>query len=99
MSKTKQQSTKVYVPSTFANVKSFDGGGEIYNIDFIDANELIDFIKKNSTDNKFRIQVQKQRNDPSKASVTLNTWVPSTANRTDQVVITDDDGGGDGLPF
>lgn len=98
MSKTKQQSTKVYVPSTFANVKSFDGGGEIYNIDFINAKELIDFISNNSTDNKFRIQVQKQRNDPTKASVTLNTWVPSTANRTDQLVITDD--GDDGLlPF
>lgn len=99
MSKTKQQKqAKVYIPSTFVNVKSFEGGGEIYNIDFINAKELIDFINKNSTDNKFRIQVQKQLNDPTKGSATLNTWVPSTANRTDQVVITDDDGD-DGLPF
>lgn len=77
---------KFYVPSTFGNVKSFDNGGELINIDFIDAKGLIDFIKKNSPDNKFRIVVQKQQSDPSKASVTLNTYQPKQQES-------------DGLPF
>lgn len=67
---------KTYVPSTFANVKSFDNGGELINIDFINVSELKKFIDANSTDGKFRIVVQKQLNDPTKASVTLNTYQP-----------------------
>lgn len=89
------QNSKVYVPSTFGNVKTFDNGGEIINIDFINAKELIDFIGKNSEDNKFRIEVQKQKNDPSKASVTLNTWKPKPKRET--VDITGNDDGS--LPF
>ena len=91
-----KQNSKVYVPSTFGNVKTFDNGGEIINIDFINAKELIDFISKNSEDNKFRIEVQKQKNDPSKASVTLNTWKPKAS--PERVNITDIGDDGD-LPF
>lgn len=91
----KQQQSKVYVPSTFGNVKTFDNGGEIINIDFTDAKGLIDFINKNSEGNKFRIEVQKQRNDPSKASVTLNTWKPQ--QRVEAPV--DGDDASDLLPF
>lgn len=67
---------KVYVPSTFGNVKSFDNGGELINVDFINVDELKKFIDSNSSDGKFRIVVQKQLNDPTKASVTLNTYQP-----------------------
>jgi len=75
MSNSKQ---KVYVPSTFGNVKTFENGGELINIDFADAEGLKKFIDENSVNNKFRIVVQKQLNDPTKASVTLNTYVPKS---------------------
>lgn len=89
------QKEKTFLPSTFANVKTFDNGGEIINIDFINAKELIDFIGKNSEDNKFRIEVQKQKNDPSKASVTLNTWKPKPKRETVDITGNDEDS----LPF
>lgn len=85
---------KVYVPSTFANIRTFDNGGEIINIDFIDAKEFIKFIQANSADGKFKITVQKQK-DPTKASVTLNTYVPKGATG----VIDNESEGDDDLPF
>lgn len=88
MSDSKQ---KVYVPSTFGNVKTFDNGGELINIDFTDAEGLKKFIDENSVANKFRIVVQKQLNDPSKASVTLNTYQPKAKEES-----SDDSGD---LPF
>lgn len=79
---------KKYVPSTFGKVVTFQDGGEIYNLDFINKDELISFINENAdAKGAFRIQVQKQKNDPTKLSVTLNTYVPKQK----------DDG--DSLPF
>lgn len=68
---------KKYVPSTFGKVITFQDGGEVYNLDFVNADELVGFIQENK-DSKgaFRIQIQKQRNDPSKLSVSLNTYQP-----------------------
>jgi len=93
----KQQQSKVYVPSTFGNVKTFSNGGEIINVDFVDAKALIEFIKKNSEDNKFRIEIQKQKNDPTKASVTLNTWKPKPQSGGISLNDSEDDSGD--LPF
>ena len=69
-----QQEKKLYLPKVFGNVRTFSDGSEIFNLDFIDVKELKSFIDANSKDGKFRITVQKQRNDPSKASVSLNTY-------------------------
>ena len=80
---------KVYLKSTFGKVVTFQDGGEVYNIDFVNTDELIDFINEHKdAKGAFRIQVQKQRNDPSKLSVSLNTYQPKPK---------DDDNGG--LPF
>lgn len=81
---------KVYLPSTFGKVVTFQDGGEIINVDFIDADSLTKFITDNSVDNKFRITIQKQKNDPTKASITLNTYTP-------KVQVEEEDG--DSLPF
>ena len=75
---------KKYVPSTFGKVVTFQDGGEVYNLDFINKDELIGFINENA-DSKgaFRIQIQKQKNDPSKLSVSLNTYQPKPKDGDD----------------
>lgn len=85
----------VYVPSTFAKIKTFEDNNEIINIDFIDSKELIKFIESNSVDNKFKLTIQKQKNDPTKASVTLNTYKPKPSS-VDINSSSEDD---DDLPF
>lgn len=95
MSNSNQQ--KVYAPF-FGKVKTFNNGGEIFNISG-KADELIEFINKNKNSKGYiNFDISKQRNDATKLSVSLDTWEPSTANRTDQVNITEDDEDL-GLPF
>lgn len=82
---------KQYLPSTFGKVVTFQDGGELFNIDFVNAEELVGFINQNKdAKGVFRIQISKQKNDQSKLSVTLNTYVPK--------VQVEEDGGSD-LPF
>ena len=72
-----QKQEKVYLPATFGNLTTFDDGGWIANVDFTDLKAFSDFVKSNKTDDgKFRIQITQQRNDPSKLSVSLNTYQP-----------------------
>lgn len=94
MSNNKQ---KVYAPF-FGKVKKFNNGGEIFNIGG-KADELIDFINKNKNSKGYiNFDISKQRNDATKLSVSLDTWEPSTVNRTDYVDITEEDEDL-GLPF
>lgn len=86
--------TPQYVPSTFANIKTFQDNNEIINVDFINKDELISFIEANSVDNKFKLTIQKQKNDPTKASVTLNTYKPKPSSVDINSSSEDDD-----LPF
>lgn len=82
---------KQYLPSTFGKVVTFQDGGELFNIDFVNAEELVGFINQNKdAKGAFRIQISKQKNDQSKLTVTLNTYVPK--------VKAEDDGSTD-LPF
>lgn len=72
-----QREEKIYVPGTFGNVFEFQDGGCVYNIDIIDLKAFSDFVKKYKTsDDKLRLQIQKQKNDPKKLSVSLNTFQP-----------------------
>lgn len=71
-----QREEKKYVPGAFGRVYTFNDSSEVYNVDFIDLKALSDFVKENATEGKFRIQIQKQRNDPTKLSISLNTYQP-----------------------
>ena len=80
---------KKYLPLG-GKVITFNNGGEIYSL-FGKSDELIKFIKENTnTNGYFNFDVNKQKNDPSKLSVSLNTFEPkaSTVSQEDS-----------GLPF
>ena len=69
----------IYVPSTFGNVFTFEGGAEVYNVDIVDLKAFGEFVKEHKTeDGKLRLQIRKQKNDPKKLSVTLNTYKSKT---------------------
>lgn len=72
-----QREEKVYVPATFGSVFEFNDGGEVWSIDIIDLKAFSDFVKENKTeDGKLRLQIQKQKNNPKKLSISLNTYQP-----------------------
>lgn len=69
---------KKYLPLG-GKVRTFDNGGEIYSL-FGKSDELIKFIKENTNSNGyFNFDVNKQKNDSSKLSVSLNTFEPKTS--------------------
>ena len=75
---------KKYLPLG-GKVITFNNGGEIYSL-FGKSDELIKFTKENTnTNGYFNFDVNKQKNDPSKLSVSLNTFEPkaSTGSQED----------------
>lgn len=72
-----QKQDPIYVPGTFGNVVRYSSGEESWLVDFTDLKALSDFVKTHKTpEGKLRLQISKQRNDPSKLSIRLNTFVP-----------------------
>lgn len=87
-----KQETK-YAKGVFGNYRSFDNGGEIYGLDIVNLEEFKTFLDESKgTDGKVRLNVQRQKADPSKLSISLNTYVPKG-----QPVSTQDED--DDLPF
>lgn len=91
-----EKKVKVYVPSTFGRVTTFQDGSEIWSIDFTKADELIKFINDNKkSDGSFRIQASKQRNDATKLSISVNDYEP----KPKAVDVTNEEDSGGDLPF
>lgn len=68
---------KKYANGVFGNVRTFQDGGEIYAIDIVDVEGFKQFLDENKgSDGKVRLDVSKQRNNPEKLSVSLNTYQP-----------------------
>lgn len=73
---------KKYLPLG-GKVRTFDNGGEIFSL-FGKSDELIKFIKENTNSNGyFNFDVNKQKADPSKLSVSLNTFEPKASVQGD----------------
>lgn len=84
---------KKFVDGIFGKVFTFQNGGESYQLS-AKAEEFIKFIKENTNSKGYiNFDVNKQKNDPTKLSVSLNTFEPKAQNNSSN---SNDDSG---LPF
>lgn len=83
---------KKFVDGVFGKVFTFQNGGEVYQLS-AKADELIKFIQDNKNSKGYiNLDINKQKNDPTKLSVSLNTFEPKASSSNN-----DDDGSS--LPF
>lgn len=81
---------KKFVDGVFGKVFTFQNGGEVYQLS-AKSEEFIKFIKENTNPKGYiNFDVNKQKNDQTKLSVSLNTFEPKA---------TDNSQDGSGLPF
>lgn len=70
---------KKFVDGVFGKVFTFQNGGEVYQLS-AKAEEFIKFIKENTNSKGYiNLDINKQKNDPSKLSVSLNTFEPKAS--------------------
>lgn len=81
---------KKYLP-VFGKVHTFSDSNEVYQLS-AKAEEFIKFIKENTNSKGYiNLDINKQKNDPSKLSVSLNTFEPKSSVSSQ--------GDDSGLPF
>ncbi len=91
-----EQKTYNFIKGLFVEKKTFNNGGEIFNIALTD--EAIEAIKKLSKDQKGyrKLTMSEQKTKPGKYSVYENTFKPQKTNGPSTNSGTD---AGDDLPF